>query len=203
MKTGHCTSAAPLPRGDRNCNPEGIGFWALVREDFVTHDRDWLSQGFWSVFCHRFGNWRMGVRSRFLRAPLSLLYRGWRILCQWLCGIKLDYTVRLGRRVKIEHFGGIVLGARSIGDDVVFRQNTTLGIASASDRNAKPTIGSRVNVGAGAVIVGDIVVGDDVSIGANTVVSFDVPDGARVRAPRAKVLVDPVLAPRVAEPEES
>ncbi|MFI2812543.1 MULTISPECIES: serine O-acetyltransferase [Microbulbifer] len=189
MEKGRSTAAAPLPKGDRNCNPPGIGFWALVREDFVTHDRDWLSQGFWAVFCHRFGNWRMGVRSRLLRAPLTVAYRIWRILCQWLCGIKLDYTVGLGRRVKIEHFGGIVLGARSIGDDVVFRQNTTLGIASASDRNAKPTIGSRVNVGAGAVIVGDITIGNDVSIGANAVVSVDVPAGARVRAPRASINV--------------
>jgi len=108
--------------------------------------------------------------------------------CQWFGGIKLDYTVKLGRRVKIEHFGGVILGARSIGNDVTFRQNTSLGIASTADVNAKPTIGNRVDIGAGAVIVGDIMVGDDVSIAANSVVHFDVPAGARVRAPRSEVV---------------
>src|SRR5690606_38676999 len=48
--------APPLPRGDRNMNPPGISLRALVAEDYATHDRDWLSQGFWTLFWHRFGN---------------------------------------------------------------------------------------------------------------------------------------------------
>lgn len=180
--------APPLPKGDKNCNPPGISFIDLVKEDFATHNRDWLSQGFWAVLCHRFGNLRMSVRPRLLRAPLSILYSVWRIFCQWFGGIKLDYVVQLGRRVKIEHFGGIIIGARAIGDDVIIRQNTTMGIKSIEDLNAKPTIGSRVSIGAGAVIVGDIRVGDDVIIGANAVVSFDVPSHSIVKAPRAEII---------------
>ena len=179
--------APPLPKGETNANPGDIGFWDLVKEDFKTHGCDWLSQGFWAVFCHRFGNWRMSVRSKILRAPLTLIYRIWRILCQWLGGIKLDYVVKLGRRVRIDHFGGIIVGARSIGDDVVIRQNTTMGIRSESDLAAKPIIGSRVNIGAGAVIVGNITIGDDVIIGANSVVSFDVPSNSIVKMPRPTV----------------
>ena len=180
--------APPLPKGEKNLNPEGITFWELIKEDFQTHGRDWFSQGFWAVFCHRFGNWRMSVRSKILRAPLTLLYRVWRLLCQWLGGIKLDYVVKLGRRVRIDHFGGIIVGARSIGDDVVIRQNTTMGIRSESDLAAKPIIGSRVNIGAGAVIVGNITIGDDVIIGANSVVSFDVPSHSIVKMPRPVVI---------------
>ena len=179
--------APPLPKGETNANPGDIGFWDLVKEDFKTHGCDWLSEGFWAVFCHRFGNWRMSVRSKILRAPLTLIYRIWRILCQWLGGIKLDYVVKLGRRVRIDHFGGIIVGARSIGDDVVIRQNTTMGIRSESDLAAKPIIGSRVNIGAGAVIVGNITIGDDVIIGANSVVSFDVPSNSIVKMPRPTV----------------
>lgn len=180
--------APPLPRGECNCNPTDISFIELIKEDFRTHGQDWFSQGFWAVFCHRFGNWRMSVKSRLLRAPLTLLYRIWRLFCQWFAGIKLDYVVKLGRRVRIDHFGGIIIGAREIGDDVVIRQNTTLGIRSEADLNAKPIIGSRVNIGAGAVIVGNITIGDDVIIGANSVVSFDVPAGSVVRMPRADVM---------------
>ena len=51
----------PLNRGDRNRNPPGIGFIALLREDLRTHDGDLLEQGFWAVAVHRFGNWRMGI----------------------------------------------------------------------------------------------------------------------------------------------
>lgn len=180
--------APPLPKGEKNCNPEGVSFLALVREDFITHQRDWYSQGFWAVFCHRFGNLRMSVRWRILRLPLSIFYNFWRLSCQWFGGIKLDYVVKLGRRVKIEHFGGIIIGARSIGDDVIIRQNTTMGIKSIADLNAKPIIGSRVNIGAGAVIVGNITIGDDVIIGANSVVSFDVPPSSIVKMPRPQVI---------------
>ncbi|WP_417585076.1 serine O-acetyltransferase [Nitrincola sp.] len=180
--------APPLSKGEYNANPSDIRFTALIKEDFRTHGSDWFSQGFWAVFCHRFGNWRMSVRSKILRVPLTILYRIWRIFCQWFGGIKLDYVVKLGRRVRIDHFGGIIIGAREIGDDVVIRQNTTLGIRSEGDLNAKPIIGSRVNIGAGAVIVGNITIGDDVIIGANSVVSFDVPSGSIVKLPRAEIL---------------
>ncbi|WP_232520810.1 hypothetical protein [Rhodobacter sp. CZR27] len=77
-----------------------------------------LSQGFWALFWHRFGNWRMGVRPKLLRAPLSLAYRFGFLGCQWFCGIMLPYTCRVGRRVRLEHFGGMILVAQAIGDDV-------------------------------------------------------------------------------------
>lgn len=183
------SKAPPLPQGDKNMNPPDISFWELAKEDFRTHHSEWFSQGFWAVFCNRFGNWRMSVRSRILRLPLTIIYRVWRLCCQWFGGIKLDYTVQLGRRVKIEHFGGIIIGARSIGDDVIIRQNTTIGIKSINDLNAKPVIGSRVNIGAGAVIVGNITIGDDAIIGANCVVSFDVPPKSLVKLPKAQVIL--------------
>jgi serine O-acetyltransferase len=106
---------------------------------------------------------------------LYLVMRKW---CQVVCGIKLDYTVELGRRVKLEHFGGMIIGARSIGDDVVIRQNTTIGIRSRLDTNAKPRIGHRVEIGAGAVIVGDITIGNDCIVGANCVIASDLPPGS-------------------------
>jgi len=170
--------APPLPDGSCNRNPPGLSFWQLVREDFETHERDWTSQGFWAVFTNRYGNWRMGIRSRWLRAPFAVLYLVMRKWCQVVCGIKLDYTVELGRRVKLEHFGGMIIGARSIGDDVVIRQNTTIGIRSRFDTNAKPRIGHRVEIGAGAVIVGDVTIGDDCIVGANCVIASDLPPGS-------------------------
>jgi len=178
------SKAPPLPDGSANENPSDIAFIQLILEDLRTHDSDFLSQGFWTIFWHRFGNARMSVRPALLRFPFTVIYKIMRIACQYFCGIKLDYTVKVGRRVKLEHFGGMILGARSIGDDVILRQNTTIGIKSTTDLNAKPVIGSRVSIGAGAVIVGNITIGNDCFIGANCVVSDDIPDGSIVYPPR-------------------
>lgn len=186
MNTQPPTRAPALPDGSQNLNPAEIGFWALVAEDFRTHDSEWMSQGFWAIFWHRFGNARMSM-PRVFRPPFTLLYQFMRKMCQIFGGIKLDYTVQLGRRVKIEHFGGMILGARSIGNDVTLRQNTTIGIRSVDDLNAKPIIEDGVSVGAGAVIVGNIVVGARSMVGANCVVSMDIPPDSIVKMPRPEV----------------
>lgn len=182
------SGSPPLPTGAENMNPGGLGFWELVREDFRTNDRSLAHQGFLMLLVHRFGNWRMDVRPRLLRMPLTLLYRFLNKLTQLLFGMKLDYTVKVGRRVKLEHFGGMILGARAIGDDVILRQNTTLGIRSTADLSAKPVIGNRVDVGAGAVIVGNIHVGDDSIVGANSVVYSNVPAGSVVMGVPGRII---------------
>ena len=178
----------PLPNGKSNCNPSDIGFFQLIREDFNTHERDFFSQGFWAVFVNRFGNWRMSIKNKLIRAPLTLIYR---VMAKWIqitCGIKLDYTVKLGRRVKLEHFGGMILGARSIGDDVIIRQNSTFGIRSVDDLNAKPIIENNVDIGAGAVITGHIRIGQNSTIGANSVVFTDIPKNSIVMGVPAKII---------------
>lgn len=182
------SQAPPLPRGDRNENPKDISFWKLVSEDFRTNDSDLFHQGFLMLLVHRFGNWRMDVRPRILRLPLTILYRILNKLTQILFGMKLDYTVKVGRRVKLEHFGGMILGAREIGNDVTLRQNTTLGIRSVDDLNAKPVLGAFVDVGAGAVIVGNISIGENSIIGANSVVFTSVPPNSVVMGVPARII---------------
>lgn len=185
---GQPGGALPLPDGSRNMNPPGIGFWDLVREDYRTNDGDIFSQGFWMLFIHRFGNWRMGVKLKLLRAPLTILYHYFNKMTQLWFGMKLDYTVRVGRRVKLEHFGGMILGARAIGNDVIIRQNTTFGIRSTDDLNAKPIIGDFVDIGAGAVIVGNVTIGENAIIGANSVIFTNVPANAVMMGVPARVI---------------
>jgi len=171
---------APLPKGGYNENPRDIGLLALLAEDYRTHDRDLFEPGFWAVAVHRFGNARMGVRFKLLRAPLTIVYRLMFTAVMWLYGINLPYNTRLGRRVRIWHHGGIWLGARSIGDDVHIRHNTTFGLLSRHEPGGKPVIGNRVDVGVGACILGAVTVGDDCVIGPNSVVIRDLPHGSVV-----------------------
>jgi serine O-acetyltransferase len=191
ISTAGPAGRAGLPRlnqGDRDGNPPGISLWALLREDLRTHDGDLFEQGFWAVSVHRFGNWRMGVRPKLLRAPLTLIYRFLFKWVEWTCGITLPYTVALGRRVRIWHHGGMILHARSIGDEVQIRQNTTFGVARAGYNLEIPTIGPRVDIGCGACILGHVVVGPDARIGANAVVLSDVPPRATAVGAPARVV---------------
>ena len=150
----------------------------LLAEDYRTHDRDFIAPGFWAVALHRLGNARMDVRPKLLRAPLTMAYHTAFTVLNWVWGIDLCYTVKLGRRVRIWHHGGSVIGARSIGDDVHIRHNTTLGLVSRLEPNFKPIIGNRVDIGAGACILDGVTVADDCVIGANSVVLRDLPRGA-------------------------
>jgi len=180
-------SREPL-RGTSDQNPGGIGVLELVREDLRTHDGNLLEPGFWAIAVHRLGNWRMGIRPKILRAPMTLLYRSSFTLINWCWGIDLGYTVKLGRRVRIWHHGGIVLTARSIGDDVVIRHNTTMGIARSDQKSKRPTIQDRVDIGAGACILGDVTIGHDSVVGANAVVVDSFPPGSRIGGVPARSL---------------
>lgn len=152
---------------------------ALIREDSVAHGRDWSRPGLRAVAVHRFGAWRMTVRSRVLRWPLSVVYHMLFRRCRNVYGIELPCEVALGRRVVVEHQGGIVIhGATSIGDDCIIRQNCTLGLRAVDKPDDAPQLGSNVELGAGAVLLGRISIGDGAAIGANAVVLKDVPPGA-------------------------
>ena len=180
--------AAPLQHGERNLNPEGMGLRALLHEDRMTHDGKWLEQGFWAVAVHRFGNWRMGIHPRILRLPFSIIYKMLFKWVEWTCGITLPYTVKLGRRVRIWHHGGMILHAHSIGDDVHIRQNTTFGVARKNQLYELPIIEDRVDIGCGACILGSVTVGHDSAIGANAVVLKDVPPYSVAVGVPAKVI---------------
>jgi serine O-acetyltransferase len=92
-------------------------------------------------------------------------------------GIEIPCEAVIGKRFSIEHTGAIVISGDAVfGDDCVIRQGVTVGLKNRNHRGS-PRIGNRVDIGAGAKLLGDIAIGDDVAIGANAVVLCDVPDG--------------------------
>jgi serine O-acetyltransferase len=146
-----------------------------LREDWHTYEGDLTRQGLWVMAVYRFGRWRYGIKLRIVRVPFSFLYKMLKLLSQILTGVDLPCEVQIGRRFTIEHFGDIIISGDAVfGDDVVIRNGVTVGLRRTGIRGA-PRIGNRVDIGAGAKILGDIVIGDDVAIGANAVVLTDVP----------------------------
>ena len=170
------TEPASVSTGPAESQP---GLWAQIREDWIAHGRDWTRPGFRAMAVYRFGVWRTGIRPRIVRAPFSVLYRSLFRHVRNHYGIELPYSARLGRRVIIEHQCCIVIhGNCVIGDDCIIRQGCTLGNKDLDRPGDAPTLGHRVNVGAGAKILGAVKIGDGAAIGANAVVLTDVPGGA-------------------------
>jgi N-acetylglucosaminyldiphosphoundecaprenol N-acetyl-beta-D-mannosaminyltransferase len=179
--TTMASDAAPAER------PPGL--LTCLREDFAAHARDWSRPGFQALAVYRFGVWRMGVRPRLLRAPLSVVYRTLFRAVRNFYGIELPYSASVGRRVVFEHQHGIVVhGDAVIGDDCVIRQGVTLGMRDVARAREAPVLGQGVNVGAGAKILGRVRVGDRADIGANAVVLEDVPAGALAVGVPARVV---------------
>ena len=164
-----------------------------LRQDWQTYERDIWRQGLWVMAVYRFGRWRYQVRPAVLRRPLSLAYKLLKITSQILTGIDLPCETQVGQRLRIEHFGGVIIsGDTVIGNDVVIRHGVTLGLRRTGERGA-PVIGDRVDIGAGAKVLGPVHIGEGAIIGANAVVLCDVPAGAlavgipaRIKRPRAQ-----------------
>ena len=104
-------------------------------------------------------------------------------------GFDISYRTIIGKGLYIGHFGGIVIhGDTVIGDNCNLSQGITIGIAVRGKAPGIPKIGNRVFIAPGAVILGGITVGDDVIIGTNAIVNFDVPNQSVVAAPLATII---------------
>jgi serine O-acetyltransferase len=147
-----------------------------IRRDLQAHGGNFGAQGFWVMVVYRFGRWRYGVRPVLLRKCFSLVYHVLYKLVQIVTGIELPCEAEVGRNFVIDHFGGIIVsGFARFGDNCRIRNGVVVGLARTDDPCA-PVIGDNVDIGAGAKVLGRIRIGNNVLIGANAVVTCDVPD---------------------------
>ena len=132
------------------------------------------SPGLHAVTLHRIAHRRWRAGARFPARLLSHLSRA-------VTGIEIHPGARIGQRFFIDHGMGVVIGETTeIGDDVTIYQGVTLGGVSSARVQRHPTVGSGDVLGAGAIVLGAVVVGDGARIGAGAVVVTDVPAGATV-----------------------
>jgi len=155
-------------------------FFSLIREDFQTVKRNdpalhsafeliFNYPGLWALFFHRISHVIHVKGLRFLPRFISGVG-------QFLTSVDIHPGAQIGRRVFIDHAMGVVIGETTIiGNDVLIYQQVTLGGVSLSHGKRHPTLEDGVVVGAGAKVLGDITIGRDAKIGANSVVVKDVP----------------------------
>jgi len=172
---------------------ETMTFFQLIKEDFTnvknqdpalnsTLELFFNYPGLWAIFFHRHAH--------------ALYCKGFKRLARVISGISFFLTsidihpaAKIGRRVFIDHGIGVVIGETAIvGDDVLIYQQVTLGGVSLDKGKRHPTIGNNVVIGGGAKILGNITIGNDCKIGANSVVVKDVPPDSTAIGVPARII---------------
>lgn len=127
-----------------------------------------MYQGFHSLVFHRIAHW-------FYKCHLFFLARLISQIARFFTGIEIHPGAKIGRRLFIDHGMGIVIGeTATIGNDCTIYHGVTLGGTGKDKKKRHPDLGDNVLVGCGAKILGPIKIGDNVKIGANSVVLKDV-----------------------------
>lgn len=96
-------------------------------------------------------------------------------------GCEFPASAILGGGLRVVHLNGIIISpVAKVGEDCTLFHQVTLGVNGRKSLEVGPHLGDRVSVGAGAKVIGPVLIGNDVTIGANAVVTKDIPDGATV-----------------------
>jgi serine O-acetyltransferase len=175
--------------------PQGKLMLARIREDIAcVFDRDPAARSTWEVItCYP------GFHALLIH---RLAHAFWRIKLRWLArftshcsrfltGIEIHPGAKIGRRAFIDHGMGVVIGETAeLGDDCTLYHGVTLGGTTWNKGKRHPTLGRGVVIGAGAKVLGPIVVGDGARIGSNAVVVKDVPPGATAVGIPARIILD-------------
>lgn len=138
--------------------------------------------GFHALLAYRLSHWLKSRGVPFIPRAISQIAR-------WLTGIEIHPAAKIGTGFFIDHGMGVVIGETAeIGDYVTLFQGVTLGGTGKERGKRHPTLGNHVVVGAGSKILGGIRIGDNVKIGANSVVLKSVPANSTVIGVPARVI---------------
>jgi serine O-acetyltransferase len=153
-----------------------------IREDFDVYGRRLRNRALWAMVVYRFGQWADRVRFRPLRWLLRKAYGILNLFIPIVTGITIDCDMKVGRRFHIIHAGPLQIHPDTVfGDRCGVMHHVTIGV---NMDGGVPRFGNDVFVGAGAVVVGEITIGDGARIAANSLVITDVPpDGLAMGVP--------------------
>jgi serine O-acetyltransferase len=163
--------------------------WMCFKADRARYPRRaWLvERSLWAIAVYRFGQAAISA-PRPAERCLRPVHRALILLSQILTNIEISTWAKIGPGLRIHHVGPIVIGGTAtIGADCTLRVGNIVGNRTNSDW---PTLGDRVELGAGAQVLGGITVGDDVIVGAMSLVIHDVPSNSTVAGVPARVVSD-------------
>ncbi|MFV5769169.1 serine O-acetyltransferase [Mammaliicoccus sciuri] len=130
--------------------------------------------GLHAIWSYLIANWFFKKKMYFIARSISQIAR-------FITGVEIHPGATIGKRLFIDHGMGIVIGETCrIGNNVTIYQGVTLGGTGKERGKRHPDIGDNVLIAAGAKVLGNIEVGNNVNIGANSVVLKDVPDYSTV-----------------------
>ncbi len=157
------------------------GWRALLRG--VLFGSEGFKYAFWMRSCRY-----LQSTTRWLRPAFYLAYAILRRY-RYKFGIAIPYVTDIGGGLYIGHFGGIVVNNLArMGKNCNLSQGVTIGQANRGRHKGCPVIGDNVYIGPGAKIIGAVTVGNNVAIGANCVVTRDIPDNAVVAGVPGRVI---------------
>jgi putative colanic acid biosynthesis acetyltransferase WcaB len=120
----------------------------------------------------------------FIFFPILLFHR---IIIEWFMGTELNWNLKVNGKLKLFHGQGLIINPNTIfGDGCTVRCNTVIG-NNGKDKNA-PVLGKNVDIGVNCCIIGNIKIGDNVIIGAGTVITKDIPSNVVVVGNPAKII---------------
>ncbi len=140
------------------------------------------SPGLHAIWIYRIAHVLWGWKLRILARVVSNYAKFW-------TAVEIHPGAKIGRRLVIDHGVGVVIGETAIiGDDCLIYHGVTLGGKTLDPVKRHPTVGNRVTIGAGAKLIGNITIGDDCAVGANAVVTKNMPNGTVAVGVNARLL---------------
>lgn len=142
-----------------------------------------IYQGVWAIYIHRIAHFLYQIHIPFIPRLISQISR-------LLTGIEIHPGAKIGKGIFIDHGAGVVIGETAqIGDNVTVFQGVTLGGTGKELGKRHPTIGNNVIIGAEAIILGNITIGDHCRIGAGALVTKSVPSDCTVVGNPARIIM--------------
>ncbi len=149
-----------------------------------------FTQGFWATFQYRIAHF---IHVNLRIQPFRFLFMGvmyiWRKVIEITTGISIPASAQIGSSFYIGHFGGIFLNSNAIlGTNCNISQGVTIGVSGQDDKRGVPVLGNNIYIGANSVVVGKITIGDNVLIGACSLVTIDAPENSVLLGVPAKII---------------
>lgn len=149
-----------------------------------------FTQAIWALIGYRFMRWTVyEFQFPVFKQIFKFLGAFYQLFTEITTGIQIPPNVDIGPGLYIGHFGEIIIGGPTkIGKFCNISQGNTIGIAGRGEKRGIPEIGDFVYIGPGAKVIGKIKIGNHVAIGANAVVTKDIPDNSVVVGVPAKII---------------